>query len=203
MKKYRNKKGPKKKIKNDNILFLQDRRLEEDLKNKKTVSQKPKENWVLKYIEFLNEKYLANPSRTKRCGLSPYQSTMLKKALHCLIGKIQVSNETLEQVRDEGAPPYHRNIYDLAETEEQVWESMEKEILPGFNFNKARQVFFVEHRDRILFLKPKYKKIPPPDFPEDKPFPPPEYPVPGELYMAEVYFFVILRMFRRQYEKDR
>ncbi|NQT49652.1 hypothetical protein HQ571_03080 [Candidatus Kuenenbacteria bacterium] len=108
--------------------------------------------------------------------------------------------DTIEMVRCEfdakllpgGAPkPLKRNI---AEEERTLWETTRitgNRLIPGFDLDKALSHFTVpvdERKKRVFFLKPEHKI--------DMNTP----AVPYEQAQAEVFFWLIVRMFRYQHE---
>jgi len=84
----------------------------------------------------------------------------------------------------------------LAKKEEALWlnaEIAEEEPIPHFDFKAAHAHFKVppeQRTNRVVFIKSEFTR----------PVEPPE--VPLKLVKGEMYFFIVLRMYRRQYEKD-
>jgi len=135
------------------------------------------------YLHILRSRQLLSALELKRIKLSlsglreiiphldPY---FIRKVLR----ETRKETETLDAIRDK---------------EKAIWEkAVEKQVrvIPGFDFKAVYQDFLVspesDPHHTVAFLRPEYQR------------PLPDY-VPPSLCMAEIYFFILLRMFRYQH----
>ncbi|MEK7512373.1 MAG: hypothetical protein AAB575_05180 [Patescibacteria group bacterium] len=107
-----------------------------------------------------------------------------------------VDTDTVLDVMNEYTEPPKPTANQLAKKEEALWMNAiieEEELIPRFDFMTAHVNFKVspeQRTNRVLFLKDEFAK----------PVEPPE--VPLKLVKGEMYFFIVLRMYRKQHEKD-
>ena len=107
-----------------------------------------------------------------------------------------VDIDTILDVMNEYAEDPKPTVRAVAKMEESLWQNAEiaeEGLIPRFDFRAAHAHFKVapeQRKNRVLFLKDEFAR----------PVEPPE--VPMELVKGEMYFFIVLRMYRRQYEKD-
>jgi hypothetical protein len=107
-----------------------------------------------------------------------------------------VDADTVLEIIDEYDGDPKPTVRAVAKMEESLWlnvEIAEEELIPHFNFKAAHVHFKVapeQRKNRVLFLKNEFKR----------PIEPPS--VPLQLVKGEMYFFIVLRMYRKQYEKD-
>lgn len=147
-----------------------------------------------------NERPLVDSYLTMLCSrklLCSHELRVLQAALQPLKELMPVVQAgIIERVRGEMAAP-RQNKYTVRRDELKRWTWRRgnrcRTLIPGFDFARAYQHFLVtidEDPDgTIRFLRPTDHK------------PLGRY-VPPSLRMAEVFFFVVLRMYRYQHEKD-
>lgn len=107
-----------------------------------------------------------------------------------------VDTDTVLDVMAEYNEDPKPTIGQIAKKEEALWLDAavrEEPLIPHFDFRSAHANFKVppEQRTmRVVFIKDEFAR----------PVEPPE--VPLKLVKGEMYFFIVLRMYRKQYEKD-
>lgn len=127
--------------------------------------------------------------------ISEEENQRLRKAVASLIAMFPVVNrkifdDTRDEYREKPKPPPGT----IANKERRYWEaakSINFSPIPMFDMEQARACFIppLEKRPkRVLFFKPELRR-------EVE-----EYPIPYRLRYGEMFFFIILRMFRRQYQ---
>lgn len=130
--------------------------------------------------------------------ISWHEGAKINKAVAPLIDLIpNLSDATKEAVRAEFSKDHQPTKYGIAKDEKRLWKNAAREgrsLIPGFDLRASHKHFkvadarYAEQTVRPLrpHLKPNVRK--------------PKTPyVPSHLYQGEVFFFIILRMFRRQY----
>ena len=103
-----------------------------------------------------------------------------------------VESDIVQAVRAEFAGNDKPVKDEIADMEEKLWRDaavIGQSLIPGFNLERSRQ-HFTEPSRRIFFLRPELVR------------PVKESDVPYDLLQGEMFFFIVLRMFRRQYEKN-
>jgi len=130
--------------------------------------------------------------------ISWHEGAKLNKAVAPLIVLVpKLTEEMKEAVRSEFAKDNQPTKYGIADDERGLWKKAAREgrsLIPGFDLKASRKHFKVTDdrhaRQTVRPLRPEWK----PDARMSKiPY------VPSHLRQGEVFFFIILRMFRRQY----
>ncbi|MBI5077390.1 hypothetical protein HZB94_03335 [Candidatus Falkowbacteria bacterium] len=126
--------------------------------------------------------------------LSQEEGRRLRQAVAPLIAMFPVvDREIIDEVRNEYRPPKPPPGVTVNK-EQRYWEAAEKigfSPIPVFDLKQARACFLSatdKRPKRMLFFKPELRR-------EIE-----EYPVPYHFRFGEMFFFIILRMFRQNYQ---
>jgi len=156
-------------------------------KSEKTMADKSTEFQPEDYLDWLAEQKYVNPFEEKK----------LRAAAESLFRKYPKMTLTIRnQVQDEFTGENTSRFTVIADEEEGYWLNALKrgrEPLPGFDYTEARAIFTAppeERTSRVAFLKP--------EFAADVPV----VDIRRELAGAAAFFHIILRMVRKQHEKD-
>jgi len=120
----------------------------------------------------------------KHARISPLEYATLEKAL-CQLKQLlpEPAPETIRKVREQIKDQSKETV---AENEKLLWAQPDQPICE-FDFHAAYQNFLADiPAEKIIFMKPEYS------------LPLPRH-VPKNLENGEIYFFIILRMFRFQF----
>lgn len=102
----------------------------------------------------------------------------------------QVDDEIIRGVRAEFSGNDKPVKDEIAEQEERLWRNAAgRSLIPGFDLEESRKHFTMPNA-RVHFLRSEFAR------------PVKEPDVPYELLQGEQFFFILVRMFRRQYEKN-
>ena len=134
--------------------------------------------------------------------ISWQEGAKLRKAVAPLLKLIpNLSEETKEEVRAEFDEDPKPTKYGIASRESGVWEDaarMSRILIPGFDLERAHRHFKVadpKYFSRAVRpMRPQWRS---------RVTPPKEPYVPPHLHQGEVFFFIVLRMFRMQLRKNK
>ncbi len=128
--------------------------------------------------------------------VSPREHNRLYRALQPLMDMFpDLEYEIIKSVRAEFKESHQPTKYDIADEEQALWSRAAvsgQSLIQGFDLESAHAQFTLPRNERpqkVFFLRPEFKK----EVPEED--------VPFVLFKGEVFFFIILRMFRRHFDK--
>ena len=156
-------------------------------KSRKIMTTESTDSQAAGYLDWLAEQKYVNR----------FEETKLRAAAALLFQKYSgLDKVTKDQVQEEFTGEKTPRFTVIADKEETYWrEALNggREPLPGFDYANARAIFTAppeERTTRVAFLKP--------EFATDVPM----VDIRRELAKAAAFFHIILRMVRKQYEKD-
>lgn len=146
--------------------------------------------------EHILDTYIDTLTREKL--ISPKERLKLYEAITPLLEMFpDLPIEIIRSVRNEFSEDPKPTKYEIADEERELWKKATAKgitLIDGFNVVKAKNCFTVPKEKqprKVLFLRPEYeRKVPIDD-------------VPYALFKGEVFFYIILRMFRRYFEQLR
>lgn len=146
-------------------------------------------------MTYVNKLLRKRPGKDRRVSWQEYAKILSAiKPLQLLLPYVDTDTvlDVMEEYNEDPKPTVSR----IAKNEEALWLDAavrEEPLIPHFDFRTAHANFKVppeQRTSRVVFIKDEFAR----------PVEPPE--VPLKLVKGERYFFIVLRMYRRQYEKD-